>query len=100
MSTEELDNYILHKATLYEVYWIWNNLAFPDDCWIHHIIGTSCYKRIGDLKDTFHKNYESHFCRRVSNMQNWSIRQINKEEDGWVEFEPGKYNYDQFTANP
>lgn len=28
------------------------------------------------------------------------IRQVNKEENGWIEFEPGKYNYDQFTANP
>ena len=70
MGSEELENYILHKATLYEAYWIWANLASPDDCWINHVIGTSCWKRVEDLENTIHKNYESHFCRRVLNTQN------------------------------
>lgn len=72
MSSEELNDYILHKATLYETYWVWNNFASPDDCWIHHVIGTACWKRVDDLKNTTHKNYESYFCRRLLNMQDWS----------------------------
>jgi hypothetical protein len=73
MGIGELDNYILHKATLYEAEWIWKNIASPDDCYINHQIGTSCYHRLKTLDETLpQKRYSSSLWAQRKVVQNWS----------------------------